>query len=132
MPNELDDILKDESGQIDQQKLLNYLQGNLSPEERYEVERLMSDSNFTNDAIEGLQSIRNKKDLTHMVHELNKNLHQQLKERKRNKEKRKIKEEPWVYLAIIIILVLAVLSYIVIKRMQQKNPAPAAPIEQRP
>jgi|KBSMisStandDraft_5_1062788.scaffolds.fasta_scaffold00750_14 ferric-dicitrate binding protein FerR (iron transport regulator) len=126
MPNDFDDILKNDSGEFDQQKLLKYLDGSASPEERHEVERLMADSKFTNDAVEGLQALKNKKDITFLVHDLNKNLHQQLRDRKKSKEKRRIKEDQWTYLAIIIILVLVVISYVVIKKVQQRrSPAPA-------
>jgi hypothetical protein len=92
MPNDFDDILKNDSGEFDQQRLLKYLDGSASPEERHEVERLMADSKFTNDAVEGLQALKNKKDITLLVHDLNKNLHQQLIDRKKSKEKRRIKE----------------------------------------
>jgi len=127
MPNEYDDILKNDPGDFDQQKLIKYLDGSASPEERYEVEKLMADSKFANDAIEGLQALKNKKDISLLVHDLNKNLHQQLKERKRHKEKRRIKEDPWTYLAIILILALVIISYVVIKKVQQRRPPPPPP-----
>ena len=53
------DILSKNSN-IDQQKLLDYLEGKLSEEERHEVEKLMADSDFINDAVEGLENMKDK------------------------------------------------------------------------
>ena len=118
MPGDLDDILKDGPDELDEQKLINYLEGKASAEERHEVERHMAESNFTNDAIEGLQGLKNKKDINRLVKDLNRQLHQHIQDRKKHKEKRRIKEDPWVYLAIVLILVLAIISYIIVKKVQ--------------
>ena len=61
MNNDLFNILS--AKDIDQQKLLDYMQDKLSPEERYEIERLLIDADFESDAAEGLSQIKNKKRL---------------------------------------------------------------------
>ena len=61
MPGKLKDILSHLSTEIDQETLLKYLEGRLSEEQKHEIEKKMLDSDFTNDAIEGLQEIKNKR-----------------------------------------------------------------------
>ncbi len=47
----------------------------------HEVERSMADSEFLNDAVEGLQHIGNKKDLQAYVDELNAAMHKKCAEK---------------------------------------------------
>jgi len=115
MSNELFNILSHSNKDIDNQKLMDYLSGKLSGAERHEVEKLMSESHFMNDAVEGLQNMEDKAKLQTYVDQLNRDLHQQLQKNKDNREKRKIQEYPWTYLAIILILSLCILGYIVIR-----------------
>jgi len=61
MNNDLLNILSNSNKDIDNQQLMDYLSGHLSPEQLHEVERSMADSEFMNDAVEGLQNIPNKK-----------------------------------------------------------------------
>jgi hypothetical protein len=79
------DILN-KSGQITEQKLMDYLEGRLSPEESHEVEKLMVDSGFIDDAVEGLSQMKDKQKIAGILHELN----GQLKTRTRPKKRRKI------------------------------------------
>ena len=51
----------------------------------------MVESEFIDDAVEGLQAFSSESKLEHFVDEINKNLGIQLQERKQKKEKRKIK-----------------------------------------
>lgn len=117
----LKDILSRFSGEIDQEILIKYLQGQLTEEQKHEVEKKMLDSNFHDDALEGLQEIRNKEKLALLVDQMNRDLKRKLEKKKFRREKFRIKDQPWIYIAIIIILLLIVLSYVVIHRMMQ-NP----------
>ena len=94
---------------------MDYLSGKLSNSEKHEVEKIMSDSHFINDAIEGLQNVDDKNKLQAYVDQLNKELHQQLQKPRDRREEKKIQEYPWTYLAIILILGLSILGYIVIR-----------------
>lgn len=116
MNNELKNILSNSNKDIDNQKLMDYLSGKLSAEEKHEVEKQMNDSDFVNDAVEGLQDIKNKKDLSFLVEQLNADLHKQLDKKKKRKLKRALKDQPWVYITIILILFLIIIGFIVIKK----------------
>ncbi|MEJ7673526.1 MAG: hypothetical protein WKF59_12665 [Chitinophagaceae bacterium] len=83
MDDKLIDILSNSNKDIDNQKLMNYLSGKLSAEEKHEVEKQMADSDFMNDAVEGLDEVKNKKELAFFVEQLNSELHKQLEKKKK-------------------------------------------------
>ncbi|HEY6979245.1 MAG TPA: hypothetical protein VH396_23275, partial [Chitinophagaceae bacterium] len=101
--------------------LKKYVSGEASPEETHAVEKQMADSDFVNDAVEGLQTISSKQKLDDYVNQLNKNLHQHLVSKKQLKNKRRIKELFWVIVAAIVIVLLCILAYIVIKIQREKR-----------
>ena len=118
MSDHLKDILANLSNEVPQEKLLDYLQQKLPPSEEHEVEKQMTDDEFMNDAVEGLEKFNNKKALPQYVEQLNRDLHKQLAKRKMHREKRKLKEQPWVYFTVILILLLVIIAYLVIKKMK--------------
>jgi len=107
--------------ELNEEQLLNYLQGNTSDEEAHLVEKQMADDAFVNDAIEGLQAFKSTRNLNEYVSQLNKKLQQQLDAKKQKKEKREIKHMGWIILAVIIILVLCVLGYVVIHMFHENE-----------
>ena len=121
MSEKLKDILSNLSTEVDQETLLKYLEGKLSDEQRHEVEKKMMNTNFNDDAMEGLQEIKNKEKISSLVEQLNHDLHKKLEKKKKKREKFRFKDQPWIYIAIVIILLLIVLSYIVIHRMLQQG-----------
>ena len=121
MADKLKDILSHLSSEVDQEALLKYLEGRLSDEERHDVEKKMMTSNFNDDAMEGLQEIKNKERITSLVEQLNRDLHKKLEKKKKKREKLRFKDQPWFYIAILILLLLIVLSFIVINRMLQHS-----------
>ena len=116
MSDDLKDILSNLNKDIEQEKLLDYLNKNLSAAEAHEVEKQMADDEFMNDAVEGLEDFKNKKDLSLLVEQLNKDLKKQTAKKKLNKEKRRLKDQPWVYITIVTLLLLIIVSYIIIKK----------------
>lgn len=120
MPDRLKDILSNLSTEVDQETLLKYLEGRLSEEQKHEVEKKMLATEFSDDAMEGLQEIKNKKDLSSLVEQLNRDLHKKLEKKKQRREKFRIKYQPWLYITIVIILLLLVVSFIVVYRMLQQ------------
>lgn len=116
MSDELKDILSNLNKDIEQDKLLDYLNKKLSAAEAHELEKQMADDEFMNDAVEGLSTFSNKKDLSLLVDQLNKDLKKQTAKKNLKKEKRKLKDQPWLYVTIILILLLAIIGYIVIKK----------------
>ena len=135
MSDELLNILSNSNKDIDNQKLMDYLSGKLSAEEKHEIEKQMADSDFVNDAVEGLEEMKNKKDISLYVEQLNNDLHKQLDKKKKRKEKRTLKDQPWIYLAIVLLLLLIIICFIVIKKHldSEKDPQKDLPVtEQKP
>ena len=116
MSHDLKDILSNSNKDIEQDKLIGYLNKNLSATEAHEVEKQMADDEFMNDAVEGLEHFENKKNLSLLVEQLNKDLKKQTAKKKLKKEKRKLKEQPWLYITLVILLLLIIVSYVVIKK----------------
>lgn len=117
MSRDLFNILSNSNKDIDNQKLMDYLAGKLSEQDKHEVEAWMLDNDFENEAIEGLLQVNGNKKIDNYVDQLNKDLNQYIQKKKHQREKRKIREAPWVYIAIVLILLLAVVAYIVIKKI---------------
>lgn len=118
MSDELKDILSNLNKDIEQEKLLQYLNRKMSDEEQHAFEKQMNEDDFMNDAVEGLQSLENKNNIPLVVQQLNADLKKQLDKKKRRKEKRKLKEQPWLYFSVVLILLLILVTWLVIKKMQ--------------
>ncbi len=119
---DLKDILSTEENSISEQELMKYLEGSLSEEEKNAFEKKTANSSFHNDALEGLQQFKSKQQLSEYVHQLNNDLHQHLASRKLRKEKYRLKDNNWIILTAIIILLLCIISYFVI-HLHNKNKA---------
>ncbi|HKB44719.1 MAG TPA: hypothetical protein VKC90_10020 [Chitinophagaceae bacterium] len=120
MPSKYKDIFSHLSTEVDQETLLLYLQDKLSVEMKHEVEKKLLESEFTDDAVEGLKEIKNKKQIAYMVEMLNRDLKKKLAKKKQRREKMRIKDQPWLYISILILILLIVISYIVIRRYLQQ------------
>ena len=116
MSEDLKDILSNLNKDIEQEKLLDYLNKNLSAADAHEVEKQMADDEFMNDAVEGLEHFKNKKDLSLLVEQLNKDLKKQTAKKKQQKEKRKLRNQPWLYITLVTLLLLVIISYVLIKK----------------
>jgi anti-sigma factor RsiW len=114
MSDDLLNILSNSNKDIDNQKLMDYLSDKLSAEERHEVEQALVDSDLMNDALEGLQKFKNKKEIGSFVEELNANLKKQIDKKKSKNEKRRIKDMPWLYFSIVLIIIIILISFAVI------------------
>ena len=119
MPSKYKDIFSHLSTEVDQETLLLYLQDKLSAEMKHEVEKKLLESEFADDAVEGLKEIKDKKQVAHMVEMLNRDLKKKLAKKKQRREKLRIKDQPWLYISILILILLIAISYIVIRRYLQ-------------
>lgn len=117
MSENLKNILSHLSTDIDQETLLLYLQNKLSDEKKHEIEKILLESNFEDDAVEGLQQVKDKEQINYMIEALNRDLKKKLQKKKKFRDRMRIKGQPWLYISIIILLILIVLSYIVIRRL---------------
>ena len=111
------DILSNLSTSVDQETLLLYLQGKLSEEKKHDVEKQLLQNEFDDEALDGLQAFKDKEQLQYMVEMLNRDLKKKTEKKKRRREKMNIKDQPWLYASLLIIILLIVLSYIFILRM---------------
>lgn len=115
---------------LNEDQLKKYLSGEISDEELHAVEKQMADSNFVNDAVEGLQAFGPSTKLDDYVSQLNKNLSRQLESKKQHKEKRKIRDMQWIIIAVITILLLCVLAFVVVKMQREKQQEKNTPQKQ--
>ena len=123
MNNDLKDILANSNKDIDNQQLMDYLSHHISQADMHELEKSMAEDDFINDAVEGLQEIKPTKNLQIYVEQLNKDLQKQVIKNKSRRLKRRIKDQPYTYFAIILILLLVIIGYIVLKRNNRPLPA---------
>lgn len=117
MNENLKDILSNLHPGVNQETLLKYLEGKLSAQEQHEVEKNLLDDDFEAEAIEGLQNIQNKETISTLVEQLNRDLKKKTSRKKKWLFKREAKVESWLLLTIIIILLMAVISFLVIRSM---------------
>ena len=116
MSDDLKDILNNSNKDIDNQQLMDYLSNHIHKADAHEVEKAMTDDAFVNDAVEGLQQMQGGKNITASVERLNDELNRQIKKNKKRKGKRRLKDSPYNYIAVIIILLLIIICYVVLKK----------------
>jgi hypothetical protein len=116
MAGNLKDILGHLSTEIDQETLLLYLQDKLSPEKKHELEKQLLENEFAGEALEGLQAIRDKQQISYMVEMLNRDLKKNLEKKKKRRDKMKFRDQPWLYIVILIFILLMVMAYFVIMK----------------
>ncbi len=119
MQDNYKDILSHLSTEIDQETLLLYLQGKLSDEKKHEVEKKLLENDFAGEALEGLQQFKDKQQIAYTVEILNRDLKKKLERKKKRREKLKLKDQPWLYITLLIIILLIVISYIVIRKLME-------------
>ena len=117
MSDDLLNILSNSNKDIDNQILMDYLSGKLSAEDKHAIEKEMIDSDFMNDAVEGLESFKKQTDINEYASQLNKNLRKKLETKKLKRNKRKIKDIPWFYYAIILVLILVIAGFLILKKI---------------
>ena len=113
MSGDLKDILSNLNPEMDQELLMQYLQGKLSATQQHEVEKQMLQNDFEADALEGLAGMLDKKNINLLVEQLN----LELRKRTQKKRKNKLQElniPPWIIISLIIILALIIVSYVII------------------
>ena len=120
MNKDLLNILSNSNKDIDNQQLMDYLSGNLTGEPLHDVERSMADNAFLNDAVEGLQQLDNRKKLQAYVDELNANLQKTMAKKKQRRLKRRLKDDPWTYLTIGLVIFLCLVAYWIVRFLLKK------------
>ena len=114
MQGNLKDILSNLSTDIDQETLLLYLQDKLPEDKKHELEKRLMENEFAGDALEGLREIKDKQQISFMVEMLNRDLKKKTEKKRRRREKMQIKDQSWLYISAIIIILLILISYLVL------------------
>ena len=118
MSDNLKDILSNLNPDVDQETLMLYLQGKLSEEKKNEIEKQLLQDDFNEDAFEGLESFKDKEQLSYMVDALNRDLKKKTAKKKARREKLRIKDQPWIYISILILLLLIAIAVMFIMKIK--------------
>lgn len=119
MNKDLLHILANSNKDIDNQLLMDYISGSLSHSDQHAVEEWLQENEFAAEALEGLQQFGNKEQLQEYVVQLNKELKSFLKEKRQRRDKRKLRDNPLTYIAVLVILCLLVLAFMVIRMLAE-------------
>jgi hypothetical protein len=103
---------------VDPKKMLDYLDGKLSEEDKRVVELQLAESDFEADAMEGLSQIGNKARIGGIVTELNEKLHRRTRQRRKRLFRNGMTFPLWLAYATIIIIMLVVIGFIILRRFQ--------------
>lgn len=119
MDDKLKNILSElnKNAEADEGKLMDYLNKHLSTEEQLELEMQMTDDEFMSDAMDGLQEMSDSAEVPDIVHQLNAGLKRQLNKNKKKKRREYFKDGTWIYFSIVLLLILAVVAFVVIKKI---------------
>ena len=66
----------------------------------------MLENEFAEDAVEGLQTIKDKQHINYMVEMLNRDLKKKLAKKSSAGNKMRIKDQSWLYISLIILILL--------------------------
>ena len=102
--NKLPDSLDDHLRTIMEEKELNRFREQLPAE-------------FLSDASEGLNQLKDTKQLESVLRNLNQQMHRQLAHKKMYKRKKSIGNLSWGYWAILIILLLGIVGYVIVRML---------------
>ncbi len=111
--SDLKNILSN-SEEMNEHDLLKYLEGKASDSEMHAIEAQMADSAFVDDAIEGLQAIGEKKKILQLKEQLNQQLKKASSKKEKIKKRRGIKDQQWLIIAVLAIVLLSVIGYLLI------------------
>lgn len=118
MNDKWNDIINDPSADLNEKLLMDYLEGKLDADENHRVEKLMAESGFVNDAVEGLSGMKDKQRIATILQQLNAQLHTKTS-KKRKKYNQLIPDQQTLTIAsIVTILLLVVIAFVIFKMMQ--------------
>lgn len=107
--------------EIDEDHLLHYIDGTMSAADQHRLEELLENDPFLSDAVEGLSEIHDKEQLKAITAQLNLQLKKQIQKKRKERRYRKKLTDSWGWIFVLIILMLALLSWWVIKVMAPQS-----------
>ena len=114
MTDKWKDILTQKSA-LDPQKLMDYLEGKLSDKEKHEVESVLADSAFMDDAADGLNEMKDKQKIASILFELNSQLHKKTQQRRKLQFSNRLPFPGWLIFTTVTVILLIVLAYIIFR-----------------
>jgi len=105
------------NGEIDEERLLSYIDGSMPAGEQHQLEELLETDPFLSDAIEGLSEVRDKAQLKAIAAQINTQLSRQIQNRRKQRRSRPKLTDHWGWLFVVIILLLMLVSWWVIRVM---------------
>lgn len=119
MSNDLKNILSNLNKDVEQDKLLEYLNHSLSQSETHKVEAALNDDPFLNDAVEGLQEFTTISGMNETVEALNENLYKQTHSKGKRKTRRYFDEQSWIPVTVLVILLLlCIIAYFIVRHLK--------------
>jgi hypothetical protein len=115
MSSQLLNILGTNHTNINNQQLLDYLAGKLTAQEAHAIELLMTENEFLNDAIEGLQQIPDLPTIESHLQQINKRLDKKTKQKRSRRQAIGLKTFSDFIIALVLVLALIILSYYVLQ-----------------
>lgn len=118
MKDKLKTILSNAAGDIDQDRLKEYLAQALDKDAAHQLEAQMVDDPFLSDAAEGLQGIEDKSKIADVVFKLDQDLKARLEKQKSRKVKRRYKDTINPLVAVFLILLLLIIIYLFYQKLK--------------
>jgi len=121
MHPDLLDILSHKESPISNQQLIDYLTGNMNDEQTNAFERSVIANGMDNEALEGLQMLRNKEKITQYQLEINKSLRENLHQKKAIKKKKTTIQLPYLIILTVALLALIILVWVLFHFLQSPS-----------
>ena len=121
MHNDLLDILSRKTMPITNEQLINYLKGDLTDEERHDIEKTILNSGIDNEVLEGLQLVANKGKISQYQHDINKGLREKLQQKTPKRKRNKQPQLSWLVWMTGGILALIILLWLIMHLLQNSN-----------
>jgi anti-sigma factor RsiW len=99
-----------EASQIEEQDLLQYIEGTLDGAQQHRLEAILENDPFLSDAVEGLAAIKDEATIKMLTHQINTSLRNHIQQKKhKRRHKSKIENKwSWIFVIIVLMIVLCV------------------------
>jgi hypothetical protein len=112
-------ILESNEVPIENQQIIDYLQGQLTTDAQNKLEQQEQNDPMMKDAMEGLQMMPDTARLQKMTADMNLHLQQRIAEKKlKRKETARWKDQNWIIMSVITVILLIIICFVFIKRIK--------------
>ena len=117
--SDLLNILQSNEVPIENQQIIDYLQGQLKATAQNKLEQHEQDDPMMQDAIEGLRMMPDTARLEKLTVDLNLHLQQRIAgQKQKRKETARWKDQNWILTAAVTIILLIIICFVVIRRFK--------------